>query len=188
VLRVVHDILPDPALAAQEVKVEGVKRREVPIKAFEVGGKVIPVGDLTDPALAGQKIDLGDGRIVKIPPGGAEVDGKAVLQVPGSTEAEERDVTIRVSGEMASAIEAAMNVGRWFLAVSYPDPHSPSGQRLLHCWQTHGYPREELVRALEHIKADVAAKETNPPDVRQRAAEPVRVVHAGETKDDLTWK
>jgi len=34
VLRVVHDILPDPALAAQEVKVEGVKRREVPIKRF----------------------------------------------------------------------------------------------------------------------------------------------------------
>jgi hypothetical protein len=185
VLGAVRGLTQTPAVP--EIPVEGIKRREVPIKAFEVGGKTIPIELLLDPALAGQKIDVGGGNIIEVPSRVVEVDGKAVLRVPESSEAKEKDVTIRVDSEMAAAMEAAKDSGRWFLAVSYPDPHS-SKDDLLHCWQTHNYPREELVRTLEHLKTDVAAKETNPPDVRQRAEETVRVVHPDETKGNFTWK
>lgn len=187
VVKAVRAVLPDPdpALAVPEV---GVKRQEVPIKAFEVGGKIIPVGALPNPALAGRKIELGDGRIVEIPHDGVEIDGKAILRVPAGAGAGEKDVTIRVSDTLATAIDTATAVDRWFLLVSYPDPNDPKGDRLLHCWQTHDYPREELIGMLEHIKTDVAAKEANPPEVRQRATEPVKVLPAIKAEGDFTWR
>jgi len=115
----------------------------------------------------------------------------AILQIPVGVEPEakkDREVSVLVDSEMATALEAAMNSGRWILAVSYINPQSKGDPRLLHCWQTHDYPREELISTVEHWKTEIADKEANPADIRQQDKAPAAILHVGKSEEDLSWR
>jgi len=106
---------------------------------------------------------------------------------PGETAVpKEREASIVVSSEMAASLEAAMASGIWLLTISYK---CPADGRFAHCWQTCDYPREDLIKTLDHLRAELAEKEANPMEVRHSQGAPLELVPpVAPPETDLTWK